>query len=590
MPNDNSSTITNNGTTGYPTDNPSTAQNPALDLASSKETRSTTNDTRSFPPLSSETTLSEPSSGIYSEVASRISEAKNVLIALSSDPSVDEMAAAIGLSLYLDKLGKRATAIYSGTTPNALKFLKPEQTFEPTADTLQDFVIALSKEKADHLRYKLDGSYVKIYVTPYRSRISEEDLEFSYGDYNVDLVLALDVVNGIDLDSALREHGRIMHDAVIVNITTSNPGKFGEIEWSDKKASSISEMIAKLLYSVNSEVEIGKEEATAFLTGIVAATNRFSNANTTPETMRISSLLMDSGANQQLVSRNITPDLDNESIDINKKYKDDKRNVSLDKKRKDDRRDTDLNINHNDSLDYDREPIVSQAESRKPFGDGDKGLLDDLKAAAENLSHAGAETSSEIAEEPFRINGDKAEPPVNTEEKLRTPPVVEEKNSSVLPEPVVLPKPFIDKQLDNQSTNPAATNVPNVPVNPDINDIPEMNYMPMPDDSILPPPPTPPIGVAPQDMPPSDLLNRPATPEVAKEPFMPSDLAGTTTSASLSADNVTMGSLPSVSVNSNTAGTPTEANPNPLGGQPAMQDQVYVPPASDPSAFKIPGV
>ena len=167
---------------------------------------------------------------IPAEVARKIGESHNVLIAISSDPSVDELAAAIGLSIYLDKLGTRATAIYSGSTPNALEFLKPEETFEATADTLQDFVIALNKDKADHLRYKLDGDYVKIYITPYRHRLSEEDLDFSYGDYNVDLVLALDVANGIDLDEALREHGRIMHDAVIINITTGNPGKFGEIE------------------------------------------------------------------------------------------------------------------------------------------------------------------------------------------------------------------------------------------------------------------------------------------------------------------------------------------------------------------------
>ena len=201
----------------------------------------------------------EPLPAIYNDLTAKINEAKNVLIALSRDPSADEMAAAIGLSLYLDRIGKRATAIYSGATPNALEFLKPEETFEPTVDTLQDFVIALNKDKADHLRYKLDGSYVKIYITPYRARLSEEDLEFSYGDYNVDLVFALDVANGIDLDSALREHGRIMHDAVIINVTTGNPGKFGEIEWSDKSASSVSEMLAKLLFSIASDVKIEKE-------------------------------------------------------------------------------------------------------------------------------------------------------------------------------------------------------------------------------------------------------------------------------------------------------------------------------------------
>ena len=89
-------------------------------------------------------------SDVKVEIATKMGEAKNVLIALSKDPSIDELSAAIGLSLYLDKMGKRATAIYSGATPNVLEFLRPEDRFESTADTLQDFVIAINKDKADY--------------------------------------------------------------------------------------------------------------------------------------------------------------------------------------------------------------------------------------------------------------------------------------------------------------------------------------------------------------------------------------------------------------------------------------------------------
>ena len=348
---------------------------------------------------------------IYDEVANKIRESKNVLIALSSDPSVDEMAAAIGLSIYLDRLDKRATAIYSGSTPNALEFLKPEETFEPSADTLQDFVIALNKEKADHLRYKLDGDYVKIYITPYKARIAEENLEFSYGDYNVDLVIALDVANGVDLDSALREHGRIMHDAVIINVTTGNPGKFGEIEWSEKASSSISEMIARLIFSEGGSAKLGKEEATAFLTGIVAATNRFSNSSTTPETMKIASTLMEYGANQQLVSKNITPDVENEILSLS--GADNQPNHSNENTDP-----TKLEIEHNkedeDNHSSDSsESSESEAESKEEadeskeisadINEKEDTLLEDLKAAEASLSHAGAETTAEPTEAPLEI-------------------------------------------------------------------------------------------------------------------------------------------------------------------------------------------
>ena len=58
--------------------------------------------------------------------------------------------------------------------PDALTFLRPEKTFEHSVDSLRDFIIALNKEKADHLRYKLVGDHVKIFITPYRSVISEK--------------------------------------------------------------------------------------------------------------------------------------------------------------------------------------------------------------------------------------------------------------------------------------------------------------------------------------------------------------------------------------------------------------------------------
>ena len=236
---------------------------------------------------------------VLNKVVERINDADSILVTLSKDPTVDEMTAALGLTMMLDKMGKHATAIYSGKTPNALEFLKPNETFEADTNSLQDFIIALAKEKADHLRYKIEGDFVKVYITPYKTTITEDDLEFSRGEVNVDLVISLDVVEAEDLDAALATHGRIMHNASLVNISNSAPGRLGGVEWSDPQASSVSEMIVTLLEAMDQEIP--KEVATALLTGIVAATERFSNERTTPETMALSSRLMQLGADQQLI-------------------------------------------------------------------------------------------------------------------------------------------------------------------------------------------------------------------------------------------------------------------------------------------------
>ncbi|MBR3323594.1 hypothetical protein IKG16_01780 [Candidatus Saccharibacteria bacterium] len=244
-------------------------------------------------------------SNILEQVKEKVAAAENILVALSRDPNVDEMAGAIGLTMALDEMGKHATAIYSGATPNALKFLKPEETFEKDTNSLQDFIIALNKDKADHLRYKIEGDYVRVYITPYKTTISEKDLEFSHGDFNVDLVIALNIDDVANLDAALTEYGRIMHDATAVNITTGVAGKFAETEWSEPEKSSVCEMIVELLNAMGDGAKMTKEVATALLTGIVAETDRFSNDKTTPETMNAASELMKAGADQKLIADNV---------------------------------------------------------------------------------------------------------------------------------------------------------------------------------------------------------------------------------------------------------------------------------------------
>lgn len=407
------------------------------------------------------------------KVIEKIKSAENILVALSKNPSVDEMAAAIGLTMLLDNTGKHATAIYSGATPNALRFLKPEETFETDTNSLQDFIIALNKEKADHLRYKVEGDYVKVYITPYKTEISEKDLEFSHGDFNVDLVIGLDVKAPEELDAALSEYGRIMHDASAINITDGKPGKFADLEWNDEKASSVSEMLARMIMNMPEAMEkVEPEMATAFLTGIVAATDRFSNERTTPETMEIASELMKKGADQKLIADN---------IELTGETKTDE-----------------------------PEPKPEQA------------------APAESENGAQNETTEpEVATEPAE---DETELKVHSDEENKEAAEAERKLEEIVQPAAEKEEPLMEqlRQVANDvkppeyvpGDNPAATVAPSIEEK-EANDIPDMNFgmtieppkdvstepvaplaepevdvnpsLPLPEDINLPPPPTPPI-------------------------------------------------------------------------------------------------
>src|SRR3954470_23020010 len=113
------------------------------------------------------------------QIVERIKQAENILVTVSANPSVDQLASCIGLTLLLNKMGKSATAVFSGKIPSTIEFLQPEKTLETSTDSLRDFIISLDKAKADKLRYKVEDQFVRIFITPYRTSLSEKDVQFS---------------------------------------------------------------------------------------------------------------------------------------------------------------------------------------------------------------------------------------------------------------------------------------------------------------------------------------------------------------------------------------------------------------------------
>lgn len=241
----------------------------------------------------------------FEQVVDKIKEANNILITVSTDPTVDQFAACIGLTLVLNKVGKHANAVFSGKVPSTIDFLKPEETLEKNTDSLRDFIIALDKAKADKLRYKVENDVVKIFITPYKTSISEKDLEFSQGDLNVDVVVALGVQDKAHIDKAILNHGRILHDATVISINTSKHSKLGNVNWTDTRASSLCEMVADVASELDSNV-FDSQNSTALLTGIVAETDRYSNDKAAPHTMSVAGLLMSAGASMQLVTTSLS--------------------------------------------------------------------------------------------------------------------------------------------------------------------------------------------------------------------------------------------------------------------------------------------
>ena len=507
-------------------------------------------------------------------VVDKIRASESILVALSKDPSVDELAAAIALTMMLDNIGKHATAIFSGQIPRSIDFLQPGKTLEANTNSLQDFIISLNKEKADHLRYKVEGDFVKIYITPYRTELSERDLEFSRGEYNVNLVISINVQSSDDLDSALAEHGRIMHDATSVNVGVNAPGKFGDLEWSDQTASSVCEMVNTLTEALkDGEASlVDPTIATILLTGIMAATDRFGNERTTPGTLTTASQLMSVGADQRLISENIKTEPATGAAPATEAPKAEEKKANP----------TKLSVRHDEpETEVNAEPAAE--ESAEQSADPDSANSEDVPGEKELervIQPPAAPTGSALLDElrvatsPQTVTADKdyssmieqelaeplptevtpvAEVPTSPEEATAAPDTGAEEGYIVSgPKTVIAPPAEASAGLDSAIPEPAPVATPEPVPAPELPAPP--SALPMPEGSPLPPPPPPfdPTDAAAPVAPPPEL------PQVVVPPIAP-------------------------------AAPPVPETPMPLGEQPAMQDQVYAPQVNDPGAFRLPG-
>lgn len=249
-----------------------------------------------------------------SKLIDKIKDANNILITVSRNPNIDQLTSALALALAINRLDKRAVAVFSGRIPKSLNFLNPQKTFESNADSLRDFIILIDKEKAGRLRVNADGDFAKVYITPYRTKITAEDIKFEDGDFNVELIIAIGVTSREELDSAIASHGKIFHDAITATINMDKVHDvLGSISWQDEGMDCYSEMVAELVNALSAgqnHVLMDEAVATALLTGVVSATDQFRNKSTTPSIMSLAADLMAHGANQQLISSELASEIE----------------------------------------------------------------------------------------------------------------------------------------------------------------------------------------------------------------------------------------------------------------------------------------
>lgn len=247
--------------------------------------------------------------GTTAQFKETIASAKKILILLPQNPNNDAISSGLALHLFLKDRGVGADIATNDPLKNIekLSFLpKPEKIVE-TVLGARDFILSFNTQynKITSIKTKEFPNETRIYITPENGTIDPRDFSFIPAEFKYDILVCIGAPDKESFGKIFEENPDIFYEVPIINIDNhSNNDNFGQINVVDIKASSVAEIFYSLLNDIDKNA-IKDSIAKCLLTGIISATKSFQNSKTTPQSLKISSELMNFGANQQEIVRHL---------------------------------------------------------------------------------------------------------------------------------------------------------------------------------------------------------------------------------------------------------------------------------------------
>ncbi len=234
----------------------------------------------------------------FSKIKEALDKYLNIGIAVPMDPTVDEMGAALGLYLSLKDLGKSLSI----ATPNqplveVSSLVGIDEVRTVLGAESGDLVVSFPYKEGEieKVSYTRDDNYLNIVVKAGEQGLNfdQKDVRFTRGTNAPELLFAVGAAKITDLGKLF--DAAALKDTVVVNVDNKpeNQG-FGDIVMVSPRASSVSEIVANLILSIGTKMDL--DIAQNLMLGIATATNNFQDPKTSSLAFEMVGVLMRNGA------------------------------------------------------------------------------------------------------------------------------------------------------------------------------------------------------------------------------------------------------------------------------------------------------
>lgn len=231
------------------------------------------------------------------QIKEAIEKNNNIGIAVGNFPSIDDMAAALSLYLSIKALNKNVSIVCPAEPTVALSNLigidKLKTGFQGKKGDLT-VAFPYKEGEIEKASYTLENGTLNIIIKAGEQGLSfdEKDVKFIRSQGVPELVFAIGTPRLSDLGDIFNPAE--FKNTLVVNIDNKNENQgFGDIVMTSPKFSSVSEIIANLIFELGLKVD--SDISQNLMQGIQNGTGNFQNQNTSPIAFEMAGFLMRNG-------------------------------------------------------------------------------------------------------------------------------------------------------------------------------------------------------------------------------------------------------------------------------------------------------
>jgi phosphoesterase RecJ-like protein len=248
---------------------------------------------------------------LYDQITNLLEKSQKILLLTHARADCDGLGAALAAYSVLKEMGKEVTVATNDPAQENLQFLPAIDILQNSIAGATDFVITLDTEKTPvgKIKYNVEDHKVNIIVTPKSGTFTESDVSFQKGKAKFDLIFVFDTGNLEHLGPIYDRNVEMFFETPVINMDHhSSNTDFGQVNLVSAVAASTTEILYEYLEYLEKKLNkkfVTEDIATLLLAGIITDTGSFQHANTSPRSMETASKLLDLGARQQEIIKNI---------------------------------------------------------------------------------------------------------------------------------------------------------------------------------------------------------------------------------------------------------------------------------------------